>query len=160
MAGLVELRSGFQKVLNGLFDRTVPVAPVPKFEPAATKPAVIAVYTTEDDKVVAVAVCSLAAAAYLGASLSLVPKAVAEDNIKRNNLEEALLENFREVANILASLVTEHLGGRARLDRVIPKAVASPAELKAVMGSAHRIDVSFDLPNYGQGIVSMRLIAS
>jgi len=160
MAGLVELRSGFQKVLNGLFDRTVPVAPVPKFEPAATKPAVIAVYTGGDDKVVAVAVCSLPAAAYLGASLSLVPKAVADDSIKRNNLEEALLENFREVANILASLVTEHLGGRARLDRVIPKAVASPAELKAVMGSAHRIDVSFDLPNYGQGIVSMRLIAS
>jgi hypothetical protein len=157
MAANADPKVALQKVLNTLYDRPIQIANAPKFEPAFAKPAVLAVYASDDNTVTGLAVCSMSAAAYLGASLSLLPKPVADDCVKRGALEDTLLENFREVANICCSLFAEQLGARAHLQTVVAKCTAVPAEYKALMASPNRADVTIDVPNYGQGIVSIRL---
>ncbi len=145
------------KLLTGLFGRPVPVQATPKFEPSATKVCAVAVYADNQDQVVGMLICSLAAAGYLGAALSLLPKSIADESAKKGSLDEVLLENFQEVANICATLFAEQLGNRVHLKSVIARAVAPPAEYKAFLQSAVRSDVTIDVPSYGSGPVSIRI---
>jgi hypothetical protein len=156
MPPTVDPKVSLQNVLRGLFDRPVQLTPTQKFEPTFSKSAVIAAYTDSNEQVVGLMLCSISAAAYLGAALSLLPKPVAEDAIKKNALDEALLENFKEVANICTSLFAEQLGGRAHMQAVINKATTIPANYKAFTTSPHRVDVSIEVPNYGPGVISLR----
>lgn len=157
MALAIDPKVSLQNLLRGLFDRPVQLAVAPKFEPGFSKAAVIASYTGAGDEVVGLMVCSVSAAAYLGAALSLLPKSVAEDAIKKSSLDDALMENFREVANICTSLFAEQIGGRAHLQAVANKVQAPPAAFKVLMASPNRADVSIEVPNYGSGIISIRL---
>lgn len=157
MAFRVDPRVALQKVLNTLYDRPVPMEAARKFEPSPSKPAVVAVYGTDSQPVSGLFVCSMSAAAYLGASLSLLPKSLADESIKKGHLDETLLENFREVANICSSLFAEQFATRAHLQTVVPKCTVVPADCKALMASLHRDDLSIDVPNYGEGVVSIRL---
>jgi len=157
MAATADPRVAFQKVLSTLYDRPIQISDAPKFEPTFSKPAALAVYVTEGDAVTGLLVCSMPAAAYLGASLSLLPKPVAEDCIKKGTLDDNLLENFREVANICASLFADQIAARAHLQKVVPKCTAAPADYKALMASPRRVDLGITVPNYGDGIVSIRL---
>ncbi|HEY5962320.1 MAG TPA: hypothetical protein VIV60_37445, partial [Polyangiaceae bacterium] len=115
MAANADPKLALQKVLGTLYDRPIQIANAPKFDPSTLKPAVIAVYGTNTDTLAGLMVCTISAAAYLGASLSLLPKSVADDAIKRNSLDDLLLENFREVANICTTLFAEQLAARAHL---------------------------------------------
>lgn len=152
----VDPKVSLQNILRGLFDRPVQMAVAPKFEISFSKPAVLGIYNGVDTEVVGLLVCSMSAAAYLGAALSLLPKPVAEDAIKKGSLDDTLLENFREVANICASLFAEQHGARAHLQSVTNKVTTPPAALKPILTSPHRADVSVDVPNYGTGIISLR----
>jgi hypothetical protein len=152
----IDPKVSLQNVLRGLFDRPVQLATAPKFEISFSKPSVIAVYTGANEEVVGLLVCSMPAAAYLGASLSLLPKPVAEESVKKGSLDDSLLENFREVANICTSLFAEQCGARARMQTVVNKVTAAPAAYKPLLTSPNRADVSIDVPNYGAGVVSMR----
>lgn len=156
MPPIVDHRVSLQNVLRGLFDRPIQLTPAPKLEISLAKPTIIAVYAGSADEVVGLLVCSVTAAAYLGAALSLLPKPVAEDAIKRGSLDDVLLENFREVANICTSLFAEYIGARARMQTVLNKVTAVPPAYKEFLSSPHRADVSLDVPNYGPGVVSMR----
>ena len=149
-----------QMLLSGLFGKPVQVQAAPKLEPSAMKACPIAVYVDNQDQVVGLLVCSMAAAGYLGAALSLLPKSVADESIKKGNLDEGLLENFQEVANICSSLFTEHVGTRVHLKTVVPKAVAFPPESKAFAQSALRTDITIEVTSYGSGPISIRIAKS
>jgi hypothetical protein len=157
MASSADARNVLQKILGDLFDRPIPMVAAPKFEPTFSKPAVVAVYGTDSNDVAGLLVCSMSAAAYLGAALSLLPRPVADAAIKKGVLDEALLENFREVANICSSLFAEQIGARTHLKNVIAKCSAAPVDHKALMASPNRADVSLDVPNYGEGLMSIRM---
>jgi hypothetical protein len=157
MAANVDPRVSLQNLLRGLFDRPIQLTAAPKFEPGFSKVGVVAVYLGPSEETVGLLVCSIQAAAYLGAALSLLPKPVAEDAIKRGALDDALLENFREVANICSSLFAEQAGARVHLDTVLNKVIAAPPAYKNLLASPNRADVSVDIPNYGPGVISVRL---
>ena len=59
--------------------------------------------------------CDLAGAASTGAALSRIPMGAVQDAIKKGVIEEGLLENFREVANIMTVLTTAAAGKRTIL---------------------------------------------
>ena len=99
----------------------------------------------------------MAAAGYLGAALSLLPKPVADEAIKKGTLDAGLLENFQEVANICSSLFTEYVGNRVYLKTVIAKVVSPPADYKMFLQSALRTDLMIEVPSYGSGPVSIRI---
>jgi hypothetical protein len=145
------------KLLSDLYGRPVPVQAAPKFEPSTLKVCSIAIYVDNQDEVVGMLVCSLAAAAYMGAALSLLPKSIADESSKKGILDEGLFENFREVANICTTLFSEHLRNRVRLKSVLPKAATFPAEYQGFLQTASRTDASIDVPSYGSGPISIRV---
>ena len=144
-------------LLSGIYGRPVPVDATAKFEPGPVKPCAAAVYIDNQDQPVGLLICTLAAAGYLGAALSLLPKSVADDCIKKAVLDPALLENFQEVANICSSLFTEHIGTRVHLKTTVAKLTAPPPEFKAFLQSAVRTDVTLEIPGYGPGFISIRM---
>jgi len=149
--------NSLHSLLSGLYGRPVPIDSTAKFEPSAIKPCVVASYVDNKDEVVGLMICTLAVAGYKGAALSLLPKSVADDSIKKGTLDASLLENFQEVANICSSLFTEHLGTRVHLKAILGKAVAAPAEFKALLQTAVRTDVTLEIPGYGPGFISVRM---
>jgi hypothetical protein len=157
MAANADPKVALQRVLGTLYDRPIQIASAQKFDPSMAKPAVIAVYGADTDSLAGLMVCSVSAAAYLGASLSLLPKSVADEGIKKNALDDSLLENFREVANICTSLFAEQLAARAHLVAVLPKYTTVTPEYKPLLTSPNRADLTLDIPNYGQGVISIRL---
>ncbi len=144
-------------LLSGIYGRGVPVDATAKFEPGPVKPCAAAIYVDNQDQPVGLMLCTLAAAAYLGAALSLLPKSVADDCVKKAALDPLLLENFQEVANICASMFTEHIGARAHLKSIVAKLTAPPPEFKAFLQTALRTDVTLEIPGYGPGFASLRM---
>jgi hypothetical protein len=160
MSQIQDPKPALHALLSGIYGRPVPIQPTPKFEPSAVKPCALAVYADNEGRVVGMLVCTLTAAGYLAAALSLLPRSVADESIKKGALDESLLENFREVANICSSLFIEYVGSRVHLETVVAKAVAPPPEYKAFLQSALRTDVTVDVPNYSVVPVSIRIAKS
>lgn len=145
-------------VLRGLFDKPVKVAPGPAFEPSIAVPGAVAVYATDDARVVGVSIWSMGMAAYLGAALSLIPSGSAESEARKGALGPALLENLHEVANVCSQLVTELHGGRCQLVDLVQKVVAPPPLHRALYTAPkQRFDVEIRLPGYGSGPMSIRV---
>lgn len=156
MATGIDLRVSLQKVLRDLYDRTVSVAVAPKFEPTPAKPAAVAIYATNADSVSGLLVCAIPVAAYAAAALSLLPKSAAEECARKNELNDQLLENFHELANIGSSLFAEQLGIRIHLSHVVAKVTSAPDKLFPITAPTKRWDFNLDIPNYGSGLVSIR----
>ncbi len=96
------------EMLSGLVGRSVSpeaVASPPKID---AKPAYIATYVNEDGSVVGLCRCDLAAAASLGAALSMLPAGRVDDCIRSSSLDEMLYENFWEVCNVVSVFLTPH----------------------------------------------------
>ena len=74
---------------------------------------IIGVYRDDLERVAALVTGDLAFAAASGAALAMIPATAARDEVKAGTLSENLLENFREVCNVTASLLntptTPHL---------------------------------------------------
>jgi len=93
----------------------------------------------------------LTAAAGMGAALSLIPAGTAQAAAKDGKFGEALLENFREVMNVGASMIrpTE---GRVVLQDVLMPPQPSAADLaKWLAGTKIRRDVATTLQGYEGG---------
>lgn len=71
----------------------------------ATGEHVIGTYRDDEGATAALIVADLAFAAATGAALAMIPATAAKEALKLGNLTETLMENFREVANITATLL-------------------------------------------------------
>lgn len=87
-----------------------------KITPDEIKPEgnhVIALYLDDLRRPAALVIADLALAATTGAALAMIPAAAANDSLRHGEIPEELFENFREVANVTASLLnsptTPHL---------------------------------------------------
>ncbi len=74
---------------------------------------VIGTYHDDLGRIAALVTADLPFAASAGASLAMIPASAARDDVKDGSIDENLLENFREVCNVAASLLntphTPHL---------------------------------------------------
>ena len=62
-------------------------------------------YLDDDGEIAALLVADIEFAAISGAALAMIPKVVAAEAIKANELTDALFDNFREVVNVFSSLL-------------------------------------------------------
>ncbi|MGI9430965.1 MAG: hypothetical protein ACR2PQ_02055 [Myxococcota bacterium] len=92
-----------ESLLASLLDDTIIVQESEKGRAAGDD--LVCVYVTDDDQWAAVIRCPVALAACLGGSLGRLPKAATEEAAAAGTLPDSLLANFREVANIGASLL-------------------------------------------------------
>lgn len=154
------IQEGVRDLLSDLLgtgvavDKTSPLA----FEEEDSK-GVIGEFINDDDQSVALCIADLKFACYLGAALSMIPAAAANESIKRNDLPQNLLENYSEVLNVMSRLVNSSTTPHLRLGKVhivpgdLPEAV-----LKAMEFPSLRRDFVATISGYGSGNVSLLLV--
>jgi len=107
----------------------------------------VAEYTNDSGEVVAYCLCDLPLAAGLGAALSMIPPAAAEDMVSEGSLTAIASDNLYEVMNILSALYMNDSTHHLRLDKVV---AANDAEI-ALAGSTQEVSYGVDTGKYGNG---------
>lgn len=93
----------------------------------------------------------VAGAASTGAALSRIPAGAVKDAL-RNGLDEGLLANFQEIANVLTVLTTAALGNRSVLRGVKQGKDSEDPKLRAfASGCKTRIHVQLSVSGYSDG---------
>lgn len=140
-------------LLTGLLGKGVKVKAVPKHPLPAGQPVVLARYATEDGQLVA-CVCDLRFAAMAGAALTMVPPGMAKEGIAAGKLSETLQENFAEVLNIMAQLITSSGATRVVLQKTEYLKTPLPADVIALLAGT-RADFDVIIDAYGAGNVTL-----
>ena len=145
------------KLLSDLLDREVTTKTLP---PAAlgNGPALLASYGEAGGEVVALLVCDVAAAASLGAALSMLPAGRAEESVRAGALDEFVMENFREICNVVTRLVNRPVAPGMPLQTVTLREVdiRTAGDIAALTAQFRaRIDVEVNVPGYQIGSMSL-----
>lgn len=117
--------------------------------------AVIAEYRTDEGSVGAICLVDAEFAIRTAGALTMVPPAAVADTLRKGDLSDAL-ENFREIVNILASLLNSPKTSHLRLAGVhvvpgdLPDCVSSLVEKPAF-----RRDFAVQIEGYGNGRLSL-----
>ncbi len=157
------------KVLADLLGRAVTAkasAPL-----AESRAAVFALFGDKSGSLGAAVACDLAAAANLGAALSMIPPSRAQEVVRAGALDATLAENVREVFNVASGLFnftgvghqTDAQLGAAGLTvsltkfLTVPPAVPPPlvAMLKKCPG---RVDLDLAITGYGAGKIAIYVV--
>lgn len=105
----------------------------------------LAVYVGKDDAPLMLAGGDKAFAYLSGAALALVPKGRAEDAINGSEVDEDLLENYREILNVVTRAVNDQ--GRAHV-RLVPGSVV---DLSALPATVDTKGYTVQIDGYGNG---------
>lgn len=117
--------------------------------------ALIGMFVLDGGKADAMVVCDLPAAAAFGAALALIPAGVAAECVKRGQLDENLLENFKEVLNITGGKLN---GAGLPHIKLGPVHAAPPPPKEVTDLVAHagaRADLAVTVAGYPTGTVSI-----
>jgi hypothetical protein len=152
----VPIQEDIRDLLVDLLGRGTAVDKVPTLELEEDAPALIAEYVTDEGATGALCIVDGALAVRAGAALCMVPANVAEESVKRDEMPDHLVENFREIVNILARLLNSSRTAHLRLADVHPL----PGELPAGVSSLRdrpefRRDFAVHIDGYGQGRLSL-----
>jgi hypothetical protein len=138
--------------LKTLLGRPVAVTPI-----APPNPPFVGAYFARDDGSVAVlALADFPLVCFTGASLALVPPAVAIDGAKEATPPEGLLENYAEIMNVITGVLhgpnEPHLRYRECIapPNDVPKSVAAVA-----LRPAARLDLQIAIQGYGAGKLAL-----
>ncbi|MEZ5063416.1 MAG: hypothetical protein R3B81_01725 [bacterium] len=147
------------KLLTDLIGRPVAATPGP---PASDlvglggSSGVAAIYRDPEGAASAACVADIAAAASLGAALSLMPAAQAKACVKSGELSENLMENYGEVCNVIASLIGQLTHKSASLDGVQSGAGAPTEDVRRLLANGGaRLDVNIRVEGYDDGRVTL-----
>ena len=143
-------------LLADVLGRVVNVDKVDTLQLEDDEPAVIAEYVTDDGSVGALCVVDGVFAVRCGAALSMVPPNVADESVKKAEVPDHLLENWKEVANIFAQLLngpkTPHL--RLQALHQLPGEMPHPVDV-LLRTPAFRRDFDVLIEDYGKGRFSL-----
>lgn len=147
--------SSVANLLRGLLCKPVAVKPAAGVLAKAPQVHSVGVFVGGTGAIGSLCLCDVAAAAYLGAALSLIPPAVAAEALKKSMLSEGLVENLREVVNVTASLFNVSGGSHVRLRDLLTSPQPFPAEVVSLAAAkAGRTDMEITVPGYGAGKMS------
>lgn len=100
-----------------------------------------------------VCIADLAAAAYTGAALALIPKGAADEAVTAGALTETLNENFGEIVNIVTGIVNTPIHAHLRMSGVEPG--VSDAVRDLLIKAAGRASFDIDVADYGAGQIAL-----
>ncbi len=87
----------------------------------------VSIYTFDDESVGAAIFCEIGLTNSLGAAMMMIPAGAAEDATDEGEIPNNLLENFKEVANVLTAIMNDK---RTHAKRVkLSKVLVAPDEL-------------------------------
>jgi len=141
------------QLLSGLLGRNVKVKAVTKHPLPATLSVVAARYAAEDGQLVVACVSDLRFAAMAGAALTMVPAGIAKAGVDAGQLSDSLKDNFSEVLNIVAQLVTSAGHSRVLLQKMELTRPPLAADVAALLAGP-RVDLDVTIEGYGAGSVT------
>lgn len=121
--------------------------------------ALLGVYVDDRHKLAGLVLFDVPLAAYLGASLGLVPARIAQQHADAGVLSEALSENAGEILNVMSSLFNAEGAPHVKLGSVYePKAHVPADAAQWVLTYVRRTDLDIDVPGYGAGQFSLLVV--
>lgn len=107
----------------------------------------------EEGHVGGVCIADLAAAAYAGAALAMIPKGAADDSVKAGELTDTLRENFGEIVNIVTGIVNTPIHPHLRMVGV--EAGVSDAVRDLLIKASGRATFDLEVSDYGPGRLAL-----
>jgi hypothetical protein len=151
----VPIQEDIRDLLMDLLGRGTAVDKVTPLILEEDQPAVIAEYRTDEGAVGAICLVDAEFAIRTAGALTMVPPAAVADSLRKGDLSDAM-ENFREIVNILASLLNSPKTSHLRLAGVhlipgdLPDGVAALVEKPEF-----RRDFAVQIEGYGNGRLSL-----
>jgi hypothetical protein len=145
-------------MLAGLVGRNVTVSPGAPVTPAPDRPVSVAVYVAPDMSVNALCLMDLAASAYTGGALALLPPGGCQDAVEEDGeLSTMLVEALHEVVNVLSALFNTPGAPHSKLHKLYAPGEEVAADLAGLLAGFNRIDLVVEVQGYGKGGLSLVL---
>jgi hypothetical protein len=145
-------------MLTGLVGKPVGVNPGAPVTPTPDKPVSVAVYVDPQMAINALCVMDLAASAYTGAALALLPPGGAQDAVEEDGeLSGLLVEALHEVVNVLSALFNTPGAPHSKLHKLYAPGDDLPGDIQGMLANFNRIDLALEVPGYGKGGLSLVL---
>jgi hypothetical protein len=142
-------------MLSGLVGKEVTVCPGAPVTPAPDKPVSVAVYVDPYMAINALCVMDLAASAYTGGALALLPPGGCEDAVEEDGeLTALLVEALHEVVNVLSALFNIPGAPHSKLHKLHAAGETLPGDVEGMLAGFNRIDLAIEIPGYGKGGIS------
>ena len=143
-------------MLTGLVGKPVGVSPGAPVTPTPEKPVSVAVYVDPYMATNALCVMDLAASAYTGAALALLPPGGAQDAVEEDGeLSGMMVEALHEVVNVLSALFNVPGAPHSKLHRLYAPGEELPGDIAGMLAAFNRLDLAVEVPGYGKGALSL-----
>jgi len=141
-----------REVLEGLLGRDVTVEVCPPYLPGPDAPALLGTYVDDQLTLRTVAVVDVPLGAHLGAAVGLVPRGLAVAAAESGLVPANLLDNLREVLNVLASTLNRPGRAHQRFYELHPADTLPPADVSSwAKVPVGRLYLQVDIAGYGDG---------
>jgi hypothetical protein len=142
-------------MLTGLVGKPVSVSPGAPVTPAPGKPVSVAVYVDPGMAVNALCLLDLAASAYTGGALALLPPGGCQDAVEEDGeLSPLLAEALHEVVNVLSALLNVGGAPHSKLHKLYAAGEDLPSDIAGMLAAFNRADFAIEVPGYGKGAIS------
>lgn len=113
-------------------------------------------FVLDDGTVKILWVCDYRSVIYIGSALAAIPSETAESNVNSQEIPDNVMENFREVLNIGASLFNNPDMPHISLGDVVFTKEDIPENIAILVSNpAGRVDYAVDFPEYGVGNIAI-----
>ena len=157
------IQEAVRDMLTDLVGRAVAVSKVAQpddEEDGVEQPlSLLADYVTDDGAVGVLCIADIPLSAALGAALTLVPVPVVTESVRKGNFDDAemLVENYREIVNVMARLFnssdTPHM--RWRTVYQLPTETPPDDVIALLEHPASRRDLGVTVEGYGAGTLTL-----
>jgi hypothetical protein len=142
-------------MLTGLVGKPVTVAPGAPVTPTPDEPVSVAVYVDPGMAVNALCVMDLAASAYTGGALALLPPGGCQDAVEEDGeLSGMQVEALQEVVNVLSALFNTAGAPHSKLHKLYAPGEELPGDIAGMLAAFNREDIAIEIAGYGKGRIS------
>jgi hypothetical protein len=145
-------------MLADLLGKPVTVFPGAPVTPTPSEPVSVAVYVDPGMAINAICVLDLAASAYTGGALALLPPGGCQDAVEEDKeLTPLQAEALHEVVNVLSALLNTPGAPHSKLHTLHAAGEDLPGDIAGMLANFNRIDLALEIPGYGKGRLSFVL---
>jgi hypothetical protein len=144
-------------VLDGMLGRETSLKHADsRLSPIEAVGGMVASYCDDTGRIRAISGWSVAAAAYVGGALGLIPAATTEEMVDEHYLKDDVAENLAEVCNVLAGTFEQAGSPHVRLLKTYQPAAKAPPDVSIFLYQhSERVDFDIEVPTYGTGKMSI-----
>jgi hypothetical protein len=146
------------ELLGSLTGKEVKVAKGSVLQPSPALPVVISTYVDEEGEIGALLLADIAGAAGVSAALTLMSAGTVTEAMRLGRMDESLMENWGEVANIATQVVRVPGFPKYKLQGHVQSCTGFGQRVDEILAQArYRVGWSVSVPQYANGRLSLIL---